>query len=466
MLYDKLKSYSQSGVYPFHMPGHKRHFYNEKLPYELDITEIDGFDNLQNPSGCIKAVEDKAARLYDVKKAFISVNGSTGGVLAAVRSMTKRGDHVLVARNCHASVYHAIELLGLKPEYILPEYYEKCDLYAWVSAKQIENKLEEYGDISLVILTSPTYEGVCSDIKAIAKVCRNNGAKLFIDEAHGAHFPFSESFPQEAVKAGADAAVVSLHKTLPSMTQTALLLTDSEELSQKLKSNLAFFQTSSPSYILMASVEMCLDYIETNKSEFEIYTENLNRFYNSAESLSRLKLLNKYDFDFGFDLGKLVITTKNTNLSGVELAKILRKKYKLEIEMSSLNYVIAMTSVCDNRSGFDRLIKALLEIDSNCLTAKEISSPCFKPSVPEQSFSPCRAENFSSSTIKLDYAENKASLEYIWAYPPGIPLIVPGEIISCETILLIKNLINGGVSVYSSQNNLKNNLCVSVVEFD
>lgn len=466
MLYDKLKGYSKSGVYPFHMPGHKRRFYNEKLPFELDITEIDGFDNLQNPTGCIKAIEERAARLYDVKKAFISVNGSTGGVLAAIRSMTKRGDRVLVARNCHASVYHAIELFGLKPEFILPEYYEKCDIYAWVCAKQIEKKLEEHGDISLVIITSPTYEGVCSDVKAIAEVCHNHGAKLFVDEAHGAHFPFSKSFPQEAVKAGADSAVVSLQKTLPSMTQTALLLTDSEELSQILKSNLSFFQSSSPSYVLMASVEICLDYIEKNKSDFELYTENLNRFYKASQRLENLRLLKKADFEFGFDIGKLVIVTNNTDLSGVELAKILREKYKIETEMSSLNYVIAMTSVCDTKSSIERLLEALIEIDSNCLVPDEIKPSCHKLQIPDRAFPPCEAENHTEVKTELDRAENKAAMEYIWAYPPGSPMIVPGEIISGDLILMIKSMIDAGVSIYSSQNNLNNNLCISVAEFD
>ncbi len=250
------------------------------------------------------------------------------------------------------------------------------------------------------------------------------------------------------------------------MTQTALLLTDSEELSQSLKSNLSFFQSSSPSYVLMASVEMCLDYIEKNKSDFELYIENLNLFYKAAQRLKNIKLLKKADFEFGFDIGKFVIVTNNTDLSGVELAKILREKYKIETEMSSLNYVIAMTSVCDTKSSIERLLEALIEIDSNCLVPEKIKPSCHKLQIPDRAFPPCEAENHTEVKTELDRAENKAAMEYIWAYPPGSPLIVPGEIISGDLILMIKSMIDAGVSVYSSQNNLNNNLCISVAEFD
>ena len=213
MLYDKLKSYKESGIYPFHMPGHKRKDITNDglLPYNIDLTEIDGFDNLHNACGCIKEIEKKAEKLYCVNRALLLVNGATGGILASIRAMTDYGDKIIVARNCHKSVYNAIELCGLNPEYILPEYDENYGIFASISPQNLKTLLDKNPDTKLVIITSPTYEGIVSDIKSISDICHRYGAMLFVDEAHGAHFPFSEKFPSEAVKCGADVAVVSLH---------------------------------------------------------------------------------------------------------------------------------------------------------------------------------------------------------------------------------------------------------------
>ena len=235
MLYDKLKNYSKSGIYPFHMPGHKRTDITEEgiIPYNIDITEIHDFDNLHSPNGVIDEIQKKSAKLYNAKNAFILINGSTGGILSAIRSMTNQGDKILMARNCHKSVYNSAELFNLNADYIFPDTDSRYNILTSVSPCDIEDKLTKHNDeIRLVIITSPTYEGVVSDIKSISEICHKHGAKLLVDEAHGAHFPFSDSFPDEALNCGADAAVLSLHKTLPSLTQTALLITNDSELSE------------------------------------------------------------------------------------------------------------------------------------------------------------------------------------------------------------------------------------------
>ena len=292
MLYDKLKKYSQNKVYPFHMPGHKRQSINADLPYQLDLTEIDGFDNLHNPESCIKAVEDKAALLYNAKRAFMLVNGATCGIMSSIGALTNRGDSVLVARNCHISVYRAIKLFGLKPDYILPDYAKEnganYPVFASVNPKAVKQKLSKNPNIKLLIITSPTYEGVISDIKSISKICKAHGVRLFVDEAHGAHFPFNDYFPKNAINCGADVSVVSLHKTLPSLTQTALLLTNDLSLQSKLQTELAVFQTSSPSYVLMSSVDVCLDYIAENKQAFDEYVFRLKQFEKRSKNLKNL----------------------------------------------------------------------------------------------------------------------------------------------------------------------------------
>lgn len=460
MLYDKLKSYKDSGIYPFHMPGHKRiDIVNDGLvPYGMDITEIDGFDNLHNACGCIREIEKKAERLYCVNRAFLLVNGATGGILSSIRAMTNSGDKVIVARNCHKSVFNAIELCRLNPEYVLPEYDEKYSVFTSVSPEKLETLLSKNPDTKLVLITSPTYEGVVSDIKSITDICHRHGAMLFVDEAHGAHFPFSEQFPSEAVKCGADVTVVSLHKTLPSVTQTALLLTNNSEITDKLQENLSIFETSSPSYILMSAIENCLKFISDNINEFEVYTKRLLYFYEETKSLEKLSVLyNDKSFlkkCFNYDFGKIVISTADTNISGAELAKILREKYMIETEMSYTDYIIAMTSVIDTDEGFNRLKNALLKIDCSLIKSKKSYCNYNFCEIPKRSFNSYQKNNVIAEKIAFENAQGRVSLEYVWAYPPGIPLILPGEIISEKLINQINILLSNNIQINSTKNSM------------
>ena len=446
MLYDKLKEHSKSGVYPFHMPGHKQQRIND-LPYELDLTEIEGFDNLHAPKGCIRDIEIKAQELYNSNRAFLLVNGATGGILAAVRAMTSFGDKVLLARNCHKSVYNAVELCGLDPVYIQPDMVEGTDIFGSIDPILLDKKLTEETDVKLVVITSPTYEGICSDIESISLICRRHGAKLLVDEAHGAHFPFSDAFPESAIDCGADISVVSLHKTLPSPTQTALMLTNDKDLEAKLQNELAVFETSSPSYILMSGAEACLNNIDYNS--FEEYTNLLDSFYTKAKSLKNFRLLYDLGTMYDHDFGKLVITTYGTDMSGTRLAEILRERYAIEVEMAAAHYIIAVTSVCDTKEGFDRLYNALSEIDKTIFKTFE-AAKIKTPVLPEKRFSPFEARKKNKTMIHFENAAMKISLDYVYAYPPGIPFIVPGEVITSELINYIKKLISDGVNVCST----------------
>ena len=466
MLFDKLKDYGKSGVYPFHMPGHKRQSINGDLPYEIDLTEIDGFDNLHNPHGCIKAVQDKAQLLYNAKRAYMLVNGATCGIMSAIGALTSRGDRVLIARNCHISVYRAVKLFGLKPEYILPEYAEengvKHPVFGSIFPELIEDKLTQNPDISLVVLTSPTYEGVVSDIKSISEICKKHGARLFVDEAHGAHFPFNRAFPESAVDCGADISVVSLHKTLPSLTQTALLLTNDTDYDSALREQLAVFQTSSPSYVLMSSVESCLDYISENSSGFESYIKRLSEFEKSAKALNNLKLLFREDNNvYAYDRGKLVISTIGTSKSGTQLAEMLRNDYKIETEMSAEDYIIAMTSVCDTDEGFERLISALKAIDKRIEKAENCKNLNIL-SLPQKACEPFECSDKSGKVLDITDCNGKISLEDVFAYPPGIPLIVSGEIVTDDIINQVKTLADNNISVQSTLGNAPHKLKVDV----
>lgn len=467
MLFDKLKTYVKSGFYPFHMPGHKRQSIINGLPYDIDLTEIEGFDNLHNPQGCIKAVENKAIALYNAKHAYLLVNGATCGIMSAVGALTNKGDKVLIARNCHISVYRAVKLFGLKPEYILPEYAKengvRLPIFGSVSPNEVEKKLTENPDTSLVVLTSPTYEGVVSDIKSISEICKNHGVKLFVDEAHGAHFPFNSDFPESAIDCEADISVVSLHKTLPSLTQTALLLTNNTGKDSDLREQLAVFQTSSPSYVLMSSVEACLDYISENPDEFNEYINRLKEFENRSRTLKYLKLLFREDNTvFAYDRGKLVISTADAKISGTQLAGILRTEYKIETEMSAENYIIAMTSVCDTTEGFERFINALKAID-NKLEKNEFNSIFLKPVLPQKAIEPFESSDKTGEVLDLTDCKNKISLEDVFAYPPGIPLIVSGEIVTDEIISRVKALAENNIYVQSSSGNAPYKLKVAAI---
>lgn len=461
MLIKKLEENFSSGIYPMHMPGHKRNteFLSMMNPYALDITEIDNFDNLHDANGILRDGMERLAKIYSSKKSFYLVNGSTCGLIAGIASAVKKGDEILVARNCHKAVYHAIELLNLHPVYIMPPVIEEYGIAGSVRPSEIEKALKENPNIKLIVITSPTYEGVVSDISEIAKIAHENNIPLLVDEAHGAHFGFSPFFPDTAVHCGADIVIQSFHKTLPSFTQTAVLHYNSSLISLKnLQHQLRVFQTSSPSYLFMASIDNCVELLNSRGDElFKSYEKHLTEFSKRMENLKNTEVLcfgknelkNHPDI-FNFDMGKIVISTRNTSMSGGELANVLLSKYKIQLEMSSTNYAIAMTSICDTDEGFNRLSTALLEID-NAVAAqtsdKIVSSYTFP--TPEIVKTPSEVQYLDGKFTNLNDSEGRISKEYVYAYPPGIPLLAPGERVTEEFLLRCSEMAEHGVTLHS-----------------
>jgi len=471
MLYDSLSEYALRGVCPMHMPGHKRNtgLLGRDLPFEIDITEIDGFDNLHNPQGMLKRVSGRASALYGSKASFLLVNGSTGGILAAVRAAVKPGDTVIMARNCHKSVYHAAELCSLKTVYLLPAKDEATGLDGSIMPEQVEQALTAHPEAKLVVVTSPTYAGVTSDIRAIAAAAHRRGIPVLADQAHGAHFGFSPYFPEDALKSGADLVIVSLHKTLPAMTQCALAHVGGDLVNpEKLARELSVFETSSPSYVLLASIDRCVE-ILTEKKEtfFKGFEENLRSFDGKIAGLKNLtavchgadSLPNHKNF-YGFDAGKIVISTGNANLTGVFLMELLREKYRIELEMASADYAVAIATVCDSPSHFDLLAQALLEIDSAVLKKTRTETAAARLSLPVQAEPICVALYENGQLLPLEEAEGKMSLDYVWAYPPGVPLIVPGEIADRGMIKEMKRLSDSGVHLQSTSGKMPDYLRV------
>ena len=459
-LEEELENYFDENYLPMHMPGHKRNIklLGEKLPYKIDITEIEGFDDLHHPEGIIKEIEEKAKKIYKSKKSFILVNGSTCGILAGIRSVVNYGDKVLVARNSHKSVYNAIEINCLNPIYVLPKI-DKYGINKNIKADDIENILEKNKDIKLVIITSPTYEGVLSDVKSIVNIAHKYKVPVLVDEAHGAHLSFMENSNFEALNCGADIVIQSLHKTLPALTGTAILHIKGDLVKEEdVRRELSIFETSSPSYILMSSIDECLDLIERNGEKlFLDYQENLKYFYNEAKALKKLKVLGNELLENNlYDFGKIVVITKNTNVTGKELSDILRKDYKIEVEMSSNYYIIAMTSICDSKESFERLLNALKEIDLK-LEEVEDNTVSYKIQLPKKEMT--INEALESKNFKLENYKNlegKISKEYIFAYPPGIPIITPGEVFDKNIINIIESYIKSNIELISTFNKFPN----------
>jgi len=421
-LEQQLKEYQAAEMIPMHMPGHKRNAeiapYLNRLSEQWDITEIDGFDNLHGADGILKEAMDGASRVWGSDASYFLVNGSTCGILAGIRAMTKRGDRILVARNCHKSVFHAIELCGLQPIFVLPPLMEP-GIFGSVAPKQVEEKLKEYSDCKLVVITSPTYEGVISDITSICKIVHQKNIPLIVDEAHGAHLDFHPYFSGGAVKAGADVVVQSLHKTLPSLTQTAILhikgsLVDKERLEHQL----SVFETSSPSYLLMASIDGCVR--QMTKERFCGWEQALITFYQTTSSLKNLRILQKTKEQFLKDPSKIIIFSHN----GFQLGEELRNR-KIEPELIVPNFVLAMTGMGDTRQTLQALADALSEIDR--LSFDEIKSEPLIPLIPEQVMLPEQALEQEFELIAPADAKGRISAEYLWSYPPGIPFLIPGE---------------------------------------
>lgn len=364
---------------------------------------------------------------------------------------------MLVARNCHKSVYNAIELNFLRPIYIQPQV-DKFGIERQIEPEEIKSKLEENKDIKLIILTSPTYEGIISNVREITKIAHKYSIPVLVDEAHGAHLNFCDNLKQyEALNSGADIVIQSLHKTLPALTQCAIMHIGGEIVKgNEVARQLSIFETSSPSYILMASIQECLNILENQGKEmFTTYKQNLETFYEQANSLKKIKVLGN-NIKVPYDNGKIVIITKNTNITGKQLSEILRNKYKIEVEMSSINYVIAMTSICDKEENFKRLENVLQEIDRKLATVKTEETD-YMVTIPEMAMGINEAINFENSeTLNIKNSLGKISKEYIWVYPPGIPLVTPGEVINENIINKLLNIEGANIDVRTSYRNYPN----------
>lgn len=477
-LYEKLLEYGKEGNYPFHMPGHKR---NDSLlqgmdPFDIDITEISDFDNLHHAEGIIKEAMDNAADFFGTDKTWFLVNGSSCGILAAIHAVTEIGDKIIVGRNCHKAVYNAAVIRNLQVKYLYPEYVSDLGIHGGFRPEKLENLFKEYGHVKAVVITSPTYDGIVSDIKSIAEITHKYGAVLIVDEAHGAHLGISENLPEPAYKLGADLVIESVHKTLPSLTQTALLHMCGNSIKiEKVERALSIYQSSSPSYVFMAAIDRCINIMKyhgrekmgkllTAVNNFRKNVNNLSFFYVPGK-----ELIGKNEI-FDVDITKLIICVSSKLCNGKQLADILREKYGFEMEMEAPGYVLGITSICDKISEIERLADSLNEIEKNffnenCMTRcnkdREIkTASSFQLIENKAVMSMYEAENQQVQQILIEEAAGKISAEFLYLYPPGIPLLVPGEIISEELLCQVREFQQMDMNVNGLQD--KENRCIDV----
>lgn len=470
-LREALRELRESNYYPFHMPGHKRrgeedlHFH----PLLEDITEIDGFDNLHHPEGIIKAEQEFAAKAFGAEESFFLVNGSSCGVLAAIAAVSVGSDKkILMGRNGHKSAYNGLYFADVRADYLYPRKIPGASFPGAISPEDVLEAVGKDASYSAVFLTSPTYEGVVSDVEKICETAHEKNIPVIVDEAHGAHLGLwggDGYFPKGALAQGADIVIESLHKTLPSMTQTAVLHVQGRLIDrEKLKLYLAMFQSSSPSYVLMESISSCIRFCRENEQRLLVnYKKRLQDFYERSKKLVYLEILtpsliNRYsggEIKIEADPGKIIIGVGKSGLKGKELYDILREKYYLQMEMAAVDYVLAMTSVMDTEEGFERLIRALEEIDLQASepekhagkAGKQLDSSREIPKKAEAVYSIREALSKKLTPVNFDKCSGHVSGEFIYLYPPGIPVIAPGERISEEMLIHLKEAESMGLSI-------------------
>lgn len=491
--------------------------------YEIDITEIDGFDDLHLAQGILKEAQERANRLYggSETETFYLVNGSTCGILASIMTVAERGEEILVARNCHKSVYHAAILQELELQYYHPAVIEEYGICGGVNAEEIAYLLRQHTDCKAVVITSPTYEGILSDVRAVADVVHGQNKILIVDAAHGAHLGLDGKQPPGAVSCGADLVIHSLHKTLPAMTQTALLHVQGTRVDRdRLHKYLRMLQTSSPSYVLMASMDTCIRYVESHgaercmfmRQEYDIFCKKIDKCKHirigriphgktrkdeeSASTLSgrpeRSSSIERKYHIAAWDIGKILLYTWDGSLHGRQLYDLLREEYHLQMEMAAEKYALAIMTIMDTQEGWQRLADALRQIDDRIETGniaihertpdeerdtepysfvsitagmdREYRNPgrpggddtgCGRADTAHNKGDMTAAQAYLGERMQVPLAEcaGKVAAEFINLYPPGIPLVVPGEIIGDDLPELIRKYQSMGLQVQGIAHN-------------
>lgn len=471
-IYNYLREYAGQNINIFHMPGHK--LSRGKIPLEipeeltkdvlqLDVTEIEGTDNLHYPEGIIKEAQELAARAFGADRTFFLVNGSTCGIQAAIMSVCGRGQKIIIGRDAHKSVVSGLILSGAEPVFVYPEYNDEFGIAGEINPGSIDKALQENPDATSVLITRPNYYGICSDIEEIVKVVHSYNKILIVDEAHGAHLAFSQLLPAPALRSGADICIQSAHKTLPALTQGAYLHTKGNRVDiDRLKFNLAMLQTSSPSYIIMSYLDIAREIMETEGSlKLAELIENVEYFKQEIEKDNKCKVLSSQNLGKKVlhDATRIVINVRSMGISGYEAEKVLRDKLKTQVEMADYENLVLIATIADNREHFKELLDAMKVLTNMFFsTRKGIKTDRYNLEDLKHRCSYISASDAyqaQKEQVPLLESGGRICANIITPYPPGIPLIYPGEIIDSRFIDYITNTINIGGRVNGIQGDMK-----------
>ncbi|MDQ2086372.1 aminotransferase class V-fold PLP-dependent enzyme [Herbivorax sp. ANBcel31] len=454
-IYNALMKYSNRSPVSFHMPGHKEgkdsNIPNANELYLMDVTEIPGLDNLHQPEGIIKEAQELAAKAFGADQTFFLVNGSTCGIQAAIMSLCKKGDRLIVGRDCHRAAVSGMMLAGAEPVYIKPEYEDNFKISSVLKISDIEKALMENQDAAGVYITRPNYYGICSDIKEICRLVHSYGKVLIVDEAHGAHLKFSDKLPCSALEHGSDICIQSAHKTLPALTPGAYLHVKGSKVDvEKIRYNLDILQTSSPPYLVMAFLDISRAVMEKDGEQIiEWLLEDIKKFHKNIDDNTHFNVLSKKKLNIGETDGtRLVINTKNYGLSAFKIENILRNKYNIQVEMSDLYNIVCITTGANKGEDLKKLEDAFCDIDMNFKNSPPLADICIeKMDIPEQKVQLDQLMHKSFKRMKLTSANGMISRGMITPYPPGVPVVCPGEVITEGAIEYINDILKFGGNV-------------------
>lgn len=439
----------------YHMPGHKGSAIYRRLGYDswldnfmdCDITEIPGADNLFQAEDVLKDIQDRYAKLYDAQRSYLLINGTSGGLIAGILAAVPAGRKLIMAKNCHKSIFNALTLGNIEPVYLHPEIDEEYGITGAINPAEVQKLIAENPEADAVILPSPNYYGICSDIEAIAEIVHKAGKVLIVDQAHGAHLHFfhkygaGDNMPKSAEASGADIVVASTHKTLASMTQSAVLNLCSDRVDRYvLEDKLQAIQSTSPSYILMSSLDINAEILENHGKELmREWRDNLDWFYSEATGIKGLNIMKTQLMDYT----KINLDMGAYGISGGQLEKLLIEK-QIYPELNTGDILMCMTGIGNTREDFKRLLDALAEIAG---THQLINGNGRQRRIVIPEGGKMHPVPKYKEYVKLEDAAGRVCAGSIIPYPPGIPFVCPGEEISRETCIYIRELRTAGEKV-------------------
>lgn len=451
-LLDNLKKYSIKDITCFDVPGHVRNrgvkilneYFGDNI-MNMDINSSPRMDNVSNPQSIIKEAEDLLAKAYKSKNAFFITNGTTQAIHAMILATINPGDKVLLPRNIHKSVINALILSGGHPIFIQPEFCDDLGISLNVDHYKVKDIIDKIEDIKAIFLLNPTYYGMCCDLKEIIDICSEKNILVLVDEAHGAHFPFNDELPVSAMELGAHMSAVSIHKTGGALTQASALLINENIDASKVKQIINMLQSTSASYLLMASIDGARHNLVENGQGQLLNALKLSRYAKSRiNKVNNIKVISKELIGNKgvsyLDETKLCINVKKLNLTGFEVYDLLYKEFDIQPEMADLYNILALVSIGTTKEDIDKLINAL-EIISTISSKNQITKNIkIKQIKPIVKLNPREAFYSNKENVILSDCVDRVCGESIMAYPPGIPIIAPGELITKEIIDYIKLL--------------------------